>query len=84
MPKAAMTDNKPERSGRPIDQGKAYVRYSAMAFQMLFIILAGVAGGWWADSATGWKFPIFTVLLSMISVGMAIYYATNDLLKKKK
>jgi len=79
-----MADSKPARKGRPIDQAKTYARYSAMAFQMLFIILAGVAGGWWADNATGWKFPVFTIILSMLSVGLAIYYATKDLLKKNK
>ncbi|MBK9291441.1 MAG: AtpZ/AtpI family protein [Bacteroidetes bacterium] len=78
-----MTDSKEERKGKLPDQLKTYARYSAMAFQMLFIILAGVAGGWWADSATGWQFPLFTVVLSGLSVALAIYYATKDLLNKK-
>ncbi len=79
-----MPDTKKPRQGQPVDQMKTYARYSAMAFQMLFIILAGVAGGWWIDSKTAWNFPIFTVLLSMLSVGLAIYYAVKDLLRKKK
>ncbi len=79
-----MADHKPAQKGRPIDQAKTYARYSAMAFQMLFIILAGVAGGWWADSALGWQFPVFTIMLSMLSVSLAIYHATKDLLKKNK
>lgn len=79
-----MPDKKPDRPRPPLEQMKVYARYSAMAFQMLFIILLGVGGGWWIDRQTGWKFPLFTVLLSMLSVGLAIYYATSDLLGKKK
>lgn len=71
------------KSKRPVDFLRTYARYSAMAFQMLFIILLGVAGGWWIDEATEWKFPLFTLLFSVLSVGLAIYYATKDLLSKK-
>ncbi|HMM11942.1 MAG TPA: AtpZ/AtpI family protein [Bacteroidales bacterium] len=80
-----MTDDKPSgQKGQPVDQMKTYARYSAMAFQMLFIILVGVVSGYWIDTQTGWKFPVFTVLLSLSSVGLAIYYATKDLLGKKR
>ena len=68
-----------------LDQKKrqlnAYARYSSMAIQMLVIILAGVFGGFKID---GWLHskPIFTIILSLVSVVLAIYYVTKDLLKR--
>ncbi len=63
-------------------QLQSYARYSSLAFQMLFIILAGVFGGRWLDGYTRWDVPVFTVVLSLISVVLSIYYAVKDLLKK--
>lgn len=60
---------------------KDYARYSGMAFQMLAIILLGVFAGWKADQWLNSK-PVFTVILSLISVILAIYFVTRDLLRK--
>ncbi|MFH1159889.1 MAG: AtpZ/AtpI family protein [bacterium] len=59
-----------------------YARYSSMAIQMLVIILLGVFGGYKLDGWLGTK-PVLTVILSMLSVVIAIYVVTRDLLKKK-
>jgi len=52
-----------------------------MAIQMLVIILVGVFGGWKIDQ---WlqTTPVFTAILSILSVFLSIYYVTRDLLKK--
>ena len=60
---------------------KDYARYSGLAFQMLFIILAGVLGGLKLDEWLNLK-PLFTIVLTIISVVMAIYFAIKDLLRK--
>jgi len=46
------------------------------------IILLGVWGGVKLDQITRLGFPLFTVLLSIISVAFAIYYVIKDLIKK--
>ncbi len=61
---------------------KSYGKYSSIALQMLFIILAGVFGGVELDKLFGLQFPVFTLILSLLSVVLAIYYVTKDLLKK--
>jgi hypothetical protein len=61
---------------------QAYARYSSLAFQMLFIILAGVFGGKYLDQWLELKFPVFTVVLSVSSVILSIYYAIKDFIKK--
>lgn len=69
-----------------LDQKKrqlnVYARYSSMAFQMLVIILIGVFGGFKLDT---WLHsgPVFTIILSLISVILAIYFVTKDLIRKK-
>jgi hypothetical protein len=49
---------------------------------MLAIILIGVFGGVKLDAWLELKIPVFTVLLSLLSVILAIYYVVKDLLKK--
>jgi hypothetical protein len=50
-----------------------------MGFQMIVIIGGGVWGGYWLDHLVQWKFPVFIVLCSILSVGLAIYFAIKDL-----
>lgn len=60
-----------------------YAKYSSIAFQMLVIILLGVWGGVKLDKWLNLKFPVFTVILSLVSVIFAIYFVVKDLLKKE-
>lgn len=60
----------------------AYARYSSIAFQMLVIILAGVFGGRELDKWVEWNFPVFTLVLTILAVMLAIYTVIKDLLKK--
>jgi len=46
---------------------------------MAFIIGGGTWFGYWLDKQTGWDFPVFIVVFSILSVGFAIYYAVKDL-----
>jgi membrane protein DedA with SNARE-associated domain len=54
-----------------------------MAIQMAVVILGGVFGGRWLDKITHWSVPIFTLVLSQLSVALSIYLAVRDLNKKK-
>jgi len=49
---------------------------------MMVIIAGGTYGGFRLDKYLDWKFPVFTVILSLLSVVLAIWYAVKDLLKK--
>lgn len=59
----------------------SYARYTSIAFQMLAIILIGVFGGIKLDEWLELKFPVFTVILTILSVVLAIYYAVKDLVR---
>ncbi len=58
-----------------------FIKYSSLGMQMGIIILVGVFGGFKLDQLLNIKFPIFTILLSIISVSLAIYYGIKDFLK---
>ncbi len=60
----------------------AYAKYSTISFQMGAIIFCGVFGGFKIDEYFAFKKPYFTVLLSVLSVFLAVYYVIKDLLKK--
>ena len=62
---------------------ESYARYSGLAFQMFAIIGLGVYAGVKLDAWIKTGFPVFTVLLSIISVAASIYTAVKDLLKKQ-
>ena len=54
-----------------------------MGFQMAATIGLGVWGGISLDNYLQLKFPIFTIVLSLVGVFAGIYIAVKDLLKKK-
>jgi hypothetical protein len=60
-----------------------YAKYSSLAFQMLAIILLGVFGGIKLDEWLELKFPVFTVVLSLLATGAAMYYGIKDFLRMK-
>jgi hypothetical protein len=51
---------------------------------MLTIILIGVFGGIKLDDWLELKFPVFTILLSIVSVILAIYYSIKDFIRTDK
>jgi hypothetical protein len=50
---------------------------------MAVIIAAGAFGGLGLDRWTQLKFPIFTIVLSLGAVVLAIYMVVRDLIKRK-
>ena len=63
-------------------QYSSFVKYSNLATQMLVIIGGGTYGGFRLDKYIGWKIPVFTIVLSLLSVVVAIWFSVKDFLKK--
>jgi hypothetical protein len=60
-----------------------FIRYSSLGFEMMAIIGAGTFGGYKIDQWMKNEFKGFTLSLMILSVVIAIVYATRNLLKKK-
>jgi len=71
---------KPDEKRNDVNE---YAKYSSISMQMIIIILLGVFGGRELDKLTQFKFPVFTVVLSISSVFLAMYIIIKDLLKPK-
>jgi ATP synthase protein I len=66
----------------PKKQLNGYAKYSGMAVQMAAIIVGGVLGGIQLDKWLKLKFPVFTLVLTLLSVFLAMYYFIKDIIKK--
>jgi F0F1-type ATP synthase assembly protein I len=60
-----------------------YARFSGIAFQMIIIILGGTFGGLKLDEVVKLRFPLFTVVLSLLSVFAALYIVLKEFIGKK-
>ena len=83
MSRKPILQPKKQKQQKNPDTLKNYVKYSTLAFQMGFIILAGVFGGQYLDHLIGWEFPVLTLILSVLSVIGAIYIAIKDFIHFK-
>ncbi len=60
-----------------------YARYSAMGFQMAAIIFISTWGGVKLDAYLNNKIPVFTLLFSILSVVLSMYFFIRGFVKKK-
>lgn len=50
-----------------------YARYSALVFEMIVLIVAAVLGGKWLDEQLEFDTPVFTLILSLVSITGALF-----------
>lgn len=62
---------------------KFYAKYSTLAFQMIAIIVGGAFGGKALDNWVKWDFPVFTLVLTILSVVGAVFYGMRGLFRSK-
>ncbi len=75
---------KPELNKDKKEQVNFYAKYTSLAFQMVVIIGLGTFGGYKLDHVLGLKFNVFTILFSLVSVALAIYFAIKDFIHPSK
>jgi len=57
-------------------------KFSSLAFQMAFIIGGGTFLGDYLDKNQQNEFPIWTLILSLTSVGLSLYYVLKQIIKR--
>ncbi len=62
----------------------AYAKYSALGIQMALIIGGGCYGGFKLDEHYKNATPVFTIILSLVSIAIAMYIVLKDFIKPKK
>jgi len=58
----------------PKRQLNKYARFSGIAFQMIVIIALGTYGGYKLDEKYPNKYQAYTIILSLLSVVISMYY----------
>lgn len=72
-----MKDKEPQK---PLN---SYAKYSSLAIQMGVIIGAGCYGGYKLDEYFKNSTPVYTIILSLISIAIAMYLILKDFIKPK-
>lgn len=74
----------PEESKPPRKPLDSYARYSGLAVQMAVIIGGGCYGGYKLDAYFHNDKPVYTIILSLVSIALAMYVVLKDLIKPPK
>jgi len=67
---------------KPPKNSDQFIKYSSLAFEMIAIMGLGVFAGVKLDDWLKTSFPVFTLVLMILSVIGAIFYAIKNFLKK--
>ena len=62
------------------NQLNSYIKYSSLATQMAVIIAAGTFFGDYLDKKHTLDTPIYTIVLSLLSVFLALYYVLKKII----
>ena len=60
------------------------LKYIGLGTQWMVLLLVAVWGGWKIDNALEWKFPLFTILLPLISLIVSLWQIIKAFNKPKK
>jgi F0F1-type ATP synthase assembly protein I len=58
--------------------------YLGLAFQMGIVIFLGAYGGMKLDKRVGGRYPIFTIIFSLLAIALSMYYMIRKELQKNK
>lgn len=67
-----------EKKEKPLHKA---AKYTGMGFQMLGIIALGTFGGVQLDKRSESEFPIWTLILSLLAVFIALYTTLREIIK---
>ena len=68
----------------PVKPLNAYAKYSSLGIQMALIIGGGCYGDYKLDEYFKTVTPIFTIILSLLSIALAMYVVLKDFIKPGK
>ena len=64
-----------EKQDKKKKQLKSYAQHSSLAIQMALIIALGAFFGEYLDSQNSLESPIYTIIFSLASIFISLYYA---------
>jgi ATP synthase protein I len=77
-----MEPNPNKQNQKPLN---SYAKYSSLGIQMVLIIGGGCYAGYKLDEYfKNTETPIYTIILSLVSIGLAMYVVLKDFIKSNK
>lgn len=76
-----MSAKKEKQPPKPLN---AYAKYSSLGIQMAIIIGGGCYGGYKLDEYYKNTNSVFTIIFSLLSIGLAMYVVIKDVIKSSK
>lgn len=77
-----MEPNPNKQNQKPLN---SYAKYSSLGIQMVLIIGGGCYAGYKLDEYfKNTETPIYTIILSLVSIGLAMYVVLKDFIKPTK
>jgi hypothetical protein len=64
---------KTDNSDRKPTATPTYIKYIGLSFQLFGVIGTGTWFGWWVQQKSQMKFPVWFLLVSFLSVGIAFH-----------
>ena len=74
-------DKKSSKKPKPLNN---YVKFSGMAVQMGLTIALGAWGRSKLDQKLNTSVPIFTIILSLLAIGISLYLVIRDVINMQK
>jgi membrane protein DedA with SNARE-associated domain len=74
-------NKKPSKKPKPLNN---YVKFSGMAIQMGVTISLGAWGGSTLDEKLNTDSRIFTIILSLLAIGIAMYLVIREVINMQK
>ena len=65
-------------------QLNSYIKYSSLTAQMAVIIVAGAFFGDYLDEKNHSNFPIYTIIFSLFSIFLALYYVLKIIINQNE
>ncbi|MFT7113581.1 MAG: F0F1-type ATP synthase assembly protein I [Candidatus Azotimanducaceae bacterium] len=65
-------------------QPSVWLRFSSVGLQMGIVIALGAYGGQWLDNHYQKEFPLFTLILSLLGVGVGLYMVIKEVINMSK
>ncbi|MBW8685168.1 AtpZ/AtpI family protein [Chitinophaga rhizophila] len=68
----------PKKKSKKKPDNRLIFRYTGLAFQMMATLGIAVFAGYKIDQRTGWSFPFFLIILSLIALAVILRQIIKD------
>ncbi|WP_106531396.1 AtpZ/AtpI family protein [Chitinophaga niastensis] len=65
-------------SSRKPNNRNPLLRYAGLAFQMMATLGLAVFAGYKLDQRTGWRFPVFLIIFSLVALALLLWQIIKD------